>query len=373
MGGLTSIYLDVFRFSAAIGVFLFHSEHLPVSSHVLPYVYFNHQLVIIFFVLSGYVIAASADRPDRTLANYSADRLARLYSVVVPALFLTYLLDAIGSRISPEVYATVNPHWQSIRLAANLVYCQQLWFLCLNPSSNNPFWSLGYEFWYYVFFGVFIFVRTNRIKILWLTALTLLVGPKILLLAPAWAAGALAYYAGKKFSCRRLPGLFLFVLTGLVVIGCLVFQKQLGLDNGKVGRYPLYYSYNFIGDDLFALMVSANFFACCLFSRHLAMDLEAYRITKFIRWLAGHTFSLYLYHVPLLFFMVAVTRYNTRSPVEVMGAICATLVIIVGLSKITEEQYPAFRAYARRFMARKLEKIHSRAVQSTWLTHPGKN
>jgi peptidoglycan/LPS O-acetylase OafA/YrhL len=61
-----------------------------------------------FLVISGYVIAASAARPDRTFANYGADRLARLSSVVIPALALTYCLDAIGSRVSPEVYSWTN-------------------------------------------------------------------------------------------------------------------------------------------------------------------------------------------------------------------------------------------------------------------------
>jgi peptidoglycan/LPS O-acetylase OafA/YrhL len=108
MKGFVSIYLDLFRFLAAMGVFLFHAGMYPLSSGILPYIYFNHELVVIFFVISGYVIAASAARPDRTLANYSADRLARLTSVVIPALVLTYFLAAIGSSVSPEICFTVS-------------------------------------------------------------------------------------------------------------------------------------------------------------------------------------------------------------------------------------------------------------------------
>src|ERR1039458_4334346 len=113
MSGLISIYLDLFRFLAAMGVFLSHAEQHAGAVGVLPKVYFDHKFVVIFFVLSGYVIAASAARADRTLANYSADRLARLSSVVIPALALTYLLDAVGSMASPDLYSFL-PHWQFV-------------------------------------------------------------------------------------------------------------------------------------------------------------------------------------------------------------------------------------------------------------------
>jgi peptidoglycan/LPS O-acetylase OafA/YrhL len=373
MSGLISIYLDVFRFLAALGVFFFHAEHLPVSSHVLPYVYFNHKLVIVFFVISGYVIAASAARPDRTFANYSADRLGRLSSVVIPALFLTYVLDAIGVRLLPDIYSNINPQWQSIRFTANFFYCQQIWFLCLNPSSNNPFWSLGYEFWYYVLFGILVFARIQWAKILLLVAVSLFVGPKILLLLPAWAVGALAFHAGRRFKCSGRSALLLFIITGVAVIASLLFENQLGMNNGKVGLPPLYYSYNYVGDNLFAVILAANFFACALFSRQFKNDFEPRRVVRFIRWMASHTFSLYLYHVPLLFFIRAVTKYDPHNPYEVAAALCVALVIVSGLSKITEEQYPLLRTRARRWMTTLLERIRLRGAKPELLSHPQKS
>ncbi len=180
MTGLLSIYLDIFRFLAALGVFLSHAEQHSGAPGVLPKIYFDHTLVIVFFVISGYVIAASTSRPDKTLANYSADRMARLSSVVIPALLVTYSLDAIGSHISPQIYSLINPQWQSVRFFLNFIYCQQIWFLCVNPGSNTPLWSLGYEFWYYVLFALWIFVRSSWSKGLLLLAVSLFVGPKIL-------------------------------------------------------------------------------------------------------------------------------------------------------------------------------------------------
>jgi peptidoglycan/LPS O-acetylase OafA/YrhL len=351
MRGLISLYLDVLRFIAALGVFLSHAEQHSGLSGIVPgmgFRHFDHKFVIIFFVISGYVIAASASRPDRTLANYSADRLARLSSVVIPALVLTYALDAIGSMVSPSIYSFIDPHWQSVRLLINLLYCQQIWFLSVNPSSNTALWSLGYEFWYYVLFGIWIFIESKAAKILLFLAAAAFVGPKILLLMPAWGVGAAAFYATKAWNSSFRSSAILFAVTGCVAIAALVFEDQLGFSNGKAGLPPLYYSSNFAGDNLFAVVVAIHFLCCGLFSKHLVKDLEALKTVKFIRWLAGHTFSLYAYHMPLLFFVLAVVRYDTRNPFAVVSAMCVVLLIIAGLSKVTEEQYPVLRSFLRR-------------------------
>lgn len=351
MKGLISIYLDVFRFLAAMGVFLYHAQQYSASPGVLPNIYVNHQLVIIFFVISGYVIAASVARPDRTLASYSADRLTRLSSVVIPALVLTYCLDAIGSPISPDIYSSIiNQQWQSVRLMVNFFYCQQIWFLCVNPSSNGPFWSLGYEFWYYVLFGIWIFVGVKWKKALLFSVVSLFIGPKILLLLPAWAAGAIAFHAGKSWRCSYHSSFLLFVATGLAVVIALSLKDQLGLDNGKPIISPLYYSSNFSGDNIFAFIVAAHFFCCTLFSSHLNRNLEPFSVVRFIRWLASHTFSLYLFHKPILIFIRAITRYDPHNLFAALGAMFFALLIIAGLSKFTEQRYPALRTISRRWM-----------------------
>lgn len=350
LSGLISIYLDLFRLLAAAGVFLSHVQQHSASPGVLPKIYFDHQLVIIFFVISGYVIAASALRPGRTLSNYGTDRLARLSSVVIPALLLTYCLDTIGSMVSPEIYSFVNPQHQSVRLLANLFYWNQIWFFSIVPSSNTLFWSLGYEFWYYALFGVWFFVHSKRTKIMLLFLISLFIGPKILLLLPAWAFGATAFLARKVYNCSFRTNLLLFVATGLGLVGALLFQDQLGLNNCKAGLPPLYYSSNFIGDNIFAFIVASHFFCCGILSRHFTANLEHYKAVKFIRWAASRTFSLYLFHMPILFFIRAITKYDPHNIFAVLLAMGVALLIVVGLSKITEDRRPAIRAIFRNWM-----------------------
>jgi peptidoglycan/LPS O-acetylase OafA/YrhL len=349
MKGLISIYLDIFRFLAAVGVFMSHASQHAANPGVLPPVYLDHKLVIFFFVISGYVIAATASRPDRTLANYSADRLARLSSVVIPALILTYILDSIGRAVSPEVYSGLDPHGQPLRFLANFFYCQQIWFLSINPGSNAPLWSLGYEFWYYALFAIWIFVTAKRTKALFLLGVCIFIGPKILLLLPAWVAGALAFHAAKKWNLCYARSLVLFILTGVALILCTVFDVELHLANGLDGHKPLYYSSNYGGDNVFAVIVAIHFVACALFSKHLTTNFEPWRIVKFIRWAASHTFSLYVYHMPLLYFLRAVSKYDADKLSSALLAMAVVLLIIAGLSKITEERYPALRNFLRQW------------------------
>ena len=113
---------------------------------------------------------------------------------------------------------------------------------------------------------------------------------------------------------------------------------------------PLYYSSNFLGDNIFAGAVALHFFCCALLSKHIGANLEAYQAVRFIRWLATHTFSLYVYHMPLLYFIRAVGRYDPHSLPAALTAMCVALLIIAGLSKITEERYPVLRKSLRQWL-----------------------
>ncbi len=80
-----SIYLDLVRFGAAVVVVLSHTWPVLFPAHPLPWP--GHQAVVVFFVLSGFVICHAA-RPGLTLSEYALHRCARIWSVAPPALIL---------------------------------------------------------------------------------------------------------------------------------------------------------------------------------------------------------------------------------------------------------------------------------------------
>jgi peptidoglycan/LPS O-acetylase OafA/YrhL len=185
-----STVLDFARGVAAVVVFL---------GHFRPYGYamplpgeLAHDAVIVFFVLSGYLIAYSTFRKPTDWRSYLVARVSRLYSVIVPALLVTALLAAVGTALSPDFYHAVDKGHNALRLALTVLCMQETWWWNSSPPTNQPFWSLAYEFWYYVLFGLAVFVRGKIAKGLVVLLACLLVGPKILLLAPIWKVPILA-------------------------------------------------------------------------------------------------------------------------------------------------------------------------------------
>lgn len=93
----TSVYLDLIRCCAAGVVFLGHIGTQNLGGGLFwQFSAYGAAAVVLFFVLSGYVIADASARRPTTGRVYATARAARLYSVVVPALALTAGLDWVG-------------------------------------------------------------------------------------------------------------------------------------------------------------------------------------------------------------------------------------------------------------------------------------
>ena len=107
-----SIYLDAVRFTAAMSVFFCHISGSRFTGGLFwqmgPY---GVEAVDVFFVLSGFVIAYTYDTRERTLLRYATSRFARIYSVAIPALTATFILDAIGRVSRPHLY---NASWHYV-------------------------------------------------------------------------------------------------------------------------------------------------------------------------------------------------------------------------------------------------------------------
>jgi hypothetical protein len=101
----TSLYLDLVRPAAAFVVLLPHVSFQGISGgrlRILGSV--GVQAVDVFFVLSGFVIAHVRATRECDVRSYVVSRAARIYSVAIPALILTAVVDSIGLRESPATY-----------------------------------------------------------------------------------------------------------------------------------------------------------------------------------------------------------------------------------------------------------------------------
>lgn len=346
MNKSTSIYLDLIRFTAAVTVFLVHANYDRFTGGMSVLWYFSHlgnDAVMVFFVLSGFVINYVSNTKEHNLTDYFTSRFARLYSVALPALFFTILSDTIGSRVSFIIYdggwyETSNP---ALRIISSLLFINELWFYSIRPFSNGPFWSISYEFWYYVLFGISFYIKT-RIKYVLIPLVCLFIGPKILILFPVWAMGAYAYKITSSKNIDERLGWTLFITS---IVGYFAYRlgggqrfllEQTQLAIGESLYNNLSWSRRFTSCYIIGFFVSLNFIGFASVSHRLKGILTC--LEKPIRYAASYTFILYLMHYPLLQLFSALTFDSTSQRTQPAIVIAGPLITIWMLGGVTEKQ-----------------------------------
>src|SRR6185369_4017241 len=118
----------------------------------------------------------------------------------------------------PTVYSSVwgyDPDGQIWQFLASLIFVHEFWFMHVATGSDLPYWSLGYEVWYYVIFGLFLFARH---RVVWSVLAMVLVGPAILAMFPLWLCGVAAFRIVHRQRISRRLGFVLWIgsITGWV-------------------------------------------------------------------------------------------------------------------------------------------------------------
>jgi peptidoglycan/LPS O-acetylase OafA/YrhL len=291
-----SSYLDVVRFLAAMVVFLGHASGIHWTAGLLWQLGdYGDTCVVIFFVLSGFVIAYVTDVKERTWQVYLNSRAARLWSVVLPALALTFVIDWFGVRVAPALY--FGQPWFAddhllLRYIASLLMLQEIWHLKLVPGINAPFWSLSYEAIYYLLFGILFFSKRPT-RWLWVALVLALSGPVIAALFPIWGLGFVAYRFCRNTTLPR-AWCWLLAITGLMLLVASPHVRYLApaqyriLDEEIIGRYI----------DAFAFLMHL----LGMYGLSNAFPALPGRLRSLITTVAATTFPLYLLHRPLIQF-----------------------------------------------------------------------
>ena len=359
-----SLILDVIRFSAASLVLLHHIAFGKFGTYI-PWHFTQTAIepVMAFFVLSGFVIALTAETNDKSASQYFLSRATRLLSVTIPAILLTIVLDRVGGTIFPALYAD---HWPDpatianlntplpIQVGATATFINQIWSLNIWPGTNSPFWSLGYEAAYYVIFGIAYYERRAWPRAISLMLVCLVLGPKILLLLPIWLMGVGVWHLYKRVHISLPFGLALCAGSTLVYALFMITGARAGLDHqtetltaslppGIIGI-----SGHFLSNYVSGLLFSGLLIGLKGLARPLSPALSAFGPA--IRAMAHCTFSMYLYHYPLIYFFRAFAAVvcgqrglNVRSwPITAVVLIGTGLSIYL-LARVTEQRKNEFR------------------------------
>ncbi|MET0322154.1 MAG: sugar transferase [Duganella sp.] len=285
---------------------------------------FSHQAVVVFFVLSGWLVGgALRDRLDlqrhpHALRDYAIDRLTRLWIVLLPS-FVLMLALAWATAAFPHD-AAERAAWSLPVMLGNLVGLQTQAMPVF--GGNFPLWSLANETWYYVLFPLLLLsVRAGS------GALRLACAALAVAVAASLSADIVAYLLvwllGVGASRVRLTMTPLSRWLALAAFLALAVVLRLGGQDGD-------FNHESLGPDL----VYSVLFAVCL------CGVGRLRPGNWRRWsalggfLAGFSFTLYVLHVPLQRALWAYRNGALLSPHEPssLAVYGAMLLVVVALA-----------------------------------------
>jgi peptidoglycan/LPS O-acetylase OafA/YrhL len=200
------------------------------------------------------------------------------------------------------------------------------------------YWSIGYEVWYYAIFGAAIFAPP-RWRLASAALLVIIAGPAIAVLLPLWLLGVLAYHACARAPISRGAGWTLF-LGSIVLWGTYeVFAWRYG--RWLIAPPPLLKRQELVQDYVIGLLFALNIVGFHALATTLGAPLRL--AAKPIRWAAGATFTLYLFHESLSHFVRAMLPWPSQSLATRLLLYVGTLGLVFAIAAVTEKRKEAWR------------------------------
>ena len=300
-----SITLDLIRGLSAQLVVVGHGISffgIFKSLHQPNFPWMQNIAVLIFFILSGFLITYSTLRKkDYRFSHFFADRFSRIYTAFVPSILFVVIADFSIKYLIPSKYYYENAFnfktfignifmLQDHPLAHSKLHMPDI----TSFGTARPFWTLAVEWWIYLFFGyLFLVIFKKKFSILSLIIFTFLSIVPIYNfiegrgngLTLFWIFGALVYYLASqdilKNMKRNTKLVFLFLVITLAAFRLKITMQE----------YEAIFAFSLALILLLILDLTKN----VSYSR---------LTTKFIKLIADYSYTLYLVHYSVLSFIV---------------------------------------------------------------------
>ncbi len=315
-----TFFLDILRGLAALYVLIGHARWLLWEGYSEGYklhpqdyglletmqVYFfnlfafGHQAVMLFFVLSGFVIHYSSYNQSIksdgfSIYSYLLKRIKRIYPPFLFALALTFILDRIGLRLGYTIYSGATDFWlinKSIgsdlslqTLLGNIAMLQKI----VTPvwGTNGPLWSLTYEWWFYIVYIPVFFINKNH---------------------PARTAACIGfvYLISIFIPAESCPGItiihyFFAWYFGVIIADCYMGRFPGMLSKSILTGYVIsilmiatyFKNVSFMGDFYISFSFALFIYASLHFSSYL-------KVLNVLHPLSDFSYTLYVIHMPIL-------------------------------------------------------------------------
>lgn len=333
---------------------------------------FGHQAVIIFFVVSGFLVGGAGWRAYAAQTwhpvSFFLRRIARLWIVLIPALIFTLLIDSLGRSMTPPLYMgdyfslfTSGPDPSS-----NLESGQSLTTLLGNVAflqtievpvygTNSPLWSLANEFWYYVLFILALTVAaanqhvvSRLICVAGLIYLLSYLPGHILIPGLVWCAGAAVAIGLQMGLVRRFDTPALIAATG-VFLGAML-----------AARFGALSSLGAMGSDLVIGIATALFVMATAHRAQLPQ-----RLARFAFFTSEYSYTAYLVHFPILMILAALFFEGTQVTLS-FSSLAVFCGIYLGVNVVAYLFYLAFEAHTvkvQRAIATKMNRTGGKTAQ----------
>lgn len=269
--------------------------------------------VVMFFILSGFLVTASAMRRE-TFEEFFIDRVARMFTPYIPCLIL------IG--LAGTVFGLHGPYGVKTFIANALMLQDFPLYRYINVpeidrfGTGRPLWSVALEWWFYMAFGAFFFIKALPIWALPLVVVGFFVtgfGATVGMLPYTWAAGAIAPIVWTRLP--KAPWTFLF--AGFLALAL--------------------YRYRIAPDEFYDLKLNL------LMATSLFCAIKALEDVSIPDWIGrcGSAIAAYSYTLYL-------THYTVMSVIPVQSAWARTLITFVVANIVAIVVYFAFERHYRK-------------------------
>ncbi len=296
--------LDGLRGIAAIFVFLCHMRNIAsLPPLYTPYRFFEagHEAVILFFILSGYVLTYSQERYNISYAAYICRRIFRIY----PTYYLSMIVGVVLFLIIKPYKIASYTEWFNgqfpLIVLSTKVFIQSVVLITKQDNLiNGAAWSLVYE----VIISIFMLPILFKYKKLFNNSLI-----AIITISLCWQ---ISKNVKIPFVIAASFNYFIYFYIGYLAFYNTYYLKYLAY----VRCLPIYlvlftsqfFSYGYINEihhtEVLAGLGSIGFIACCIHNQYFAKLLES----KLVQFYGKISYSFYLFHMSILYLVI----YNFR-------------------------------------------------------------
>ncbi|MEY3399204.1 MAG: hypothetical protein RL220_1798 [Bacteroidota bacterium] len=304
--------------------------------------------IVIFFVLSGYVIAYSTLRRIQSggdaygFRDYFLERFVRIYTTLLTGMVFLGLLSLVAYFVWQTPLSTVkwNDAIGNVLMIVNHPVLIQLrksvdaswigFFEFKYWGGSLPVWTLSIEWWMYMCFG-WILLAKSRSWYFWPVLILMGISPLMELI----------------YGSRLQPGLPFFWCLGIAAV----------LMSNNLWKLPVIWSRLLMTICVFIILLAGSYIgwrvAGLVFFVFLMLTLSFYRnretnisprFSKIVKFMSGYSFMIYIVHFPVVQFVGYMNL--PMSPVFCMTlAFVLSNVVSLGLALPTEMRYKQIRSY----------------------------